>query len=71
VRAAQGLVSSLGPDANHQLATAGDPDRHVAVQQEREPAEHRFLGDRVLVGELVADAVREVLVVGHPSRKPH
>src|SRR5207244_4492646 len=38
---------------------------HVAVQEEREPAEHRLLRDRLLAGELLAEAVGEVLVVGH------
>jgi hypothetical protein len=51
VRAAQGVGGRIGADANHQLATAGDADRHVAMQQERQHAEHRLLGDRVLIGE--------------------
>jgi hypothetical protein len=34
----------------------------VAVDQEREPAEHRLVVDGVLVREQLADAVREILV---------
>ena len=51
------------------LAGAHDPYRHVAAQQERQPTEHRLLGDAVDVRELFADAVGEVLVEGHyPGR---
>lgn len=40
-----------------------------AAEQRRETAEHRLIGHAVLVGELLADAVREVLVVGHVHTK--
>jgi hypothetical protein len=39
-------------------------DGHVAVQEEGEAAEHLLLGDRVLAGEQLAQAVDETLVVG-------
>jgi len=68
-RAAQGVVGRVGADTKHQLSTTGDADRHVALQQEPQPAEHRLLGDRVLIGELLVDAAGGVLVVGHPSRE--
>jgi len=42
-------------------------DRHVAADQEGEPAEHLLLGQPGLVADQVADAARELLVVGHRS----
>ena len=41
-----------------------EPDGHVSAQQDGEAAEHRLLGFAFL-GELLADAVGESLVVGH------
>jgi hypothetical protein len=65
VRPGESVVARLRADAHHQLAAAGDTDCHVAAQQEREASEHRLLGHSVLVGELLADSVREILVIGH------
>ena len=65
MRLAPGLVA-LGVDAHHQAALAAGRDRHVAADQERQPAEHPLLGDVRLGGGIsLADAVGEVLVVRH------
>ena len=65
MRLGQRLLGPVGADADHQVPGAHDPDGHVAVQQEPEPAEHRLLGDPVDAGELFADPVGEVLIDGH------
>ncbi len=39
----------------------------MPVDQEGEPAEHALLGDRVLAGQELADAIRQILVVGHAA----
>ena len=58
---------SQGRPAPAAAMTAGG-HRHVAVDQEGEPAEHRRLGDLGLAGDQLADAVGEVLVVRHAVR---
>jgi hypothetical protein len=51
--------------AHHQSALAADGHRHVAVDQERQPAEHPLLINAALGGNEFADAVGQVFVVGH------
>jgi hypothetical protein len=38
---------------------------HVASDQEREPAEHLLFGETGFAGDQFADAIGEVLVIGH------
>ncbi|HJW67696.1 MAG TPA: NAD(P)-dependent oxidoreductase, partial [Gaiellaceae bacterium] len=59
------LVRPLGVRVNEDAALPARGDRHVAADQEREPAEHLLLGQAGLVSDQVADASRELLVVGH------
>src|SRR5207245_6095504 len=49
------------------LATAGEPDRDVAAQQKGEAAKHGLLAHVSLAGELLADPVGEIFVIGHRS----
>ena len=65
MRASRPGLVCLGVDAQHQAALAARRDRHVAADQERQPAEHPLLGDVRLGGDQLADAVGEVLVVRH------
>jgi hypothetical protein len=64
VRAPERVGELVATDPHHQ-PVAAQCDRHVAPQQERQPAEHRLLRHRVPARELLADAVREVFVVCH------
>ena len=50
---------------HEQAALTAGRHRHVPADQEREPAEHLLLGHGGLGGDQLADAVGEVLVVGH------
>jgi hypothetical protein len=70
VRPRQQYLALLGADANKQPALAGGGNGHVAAEQEREAAEHRHLGDAFLAREQLADAVGEILVVGHRAPAP-
>src|SRR5919198_1193147 len=65
LRARDELVRLLrvGPDQHPALAARGD--RHVAADEEREAAEHLLLGQTGLAGDLCADALGKLLVVGH------
>ena len=69
-----GLGQELGGvgrvDAEHQPALTARGDRHVAVDQEREAAEHPHLGDAPLGPDQLADPVGELLVVGHGDESP-
>jgi DNA-binding NarL/FixJ family response regulator len=67
VWARERLVGRVRADTHHQFV-ARNPDRHIAAEQEGEPAEHRLLGYGSLVRELLAHAVREVVVVCHYAR---
>ncbi len=67
MRSGERLVRCVRADPDHQLPTIGDPYRHVAVEQERQPAEHGLLGYAVLVTELLADSMGELVVIGHFS----
>ncbi len=53
--------------ARGQAALAAGRDGHVPADQEREPADHALLRHVRLVREQLAEAVGEVLVVGHQS----
>jgi len=58
--------------ANDQIV-ADDPDRHVAADHERDPAEHLPLGDAVAATQHTTDPLGELLVVCHldpPVRDP-
>jgi len=52
-------------DAHEQASLGGGGDRHVPVDEERKPAEHRHLAQPGLVHQQLADPAREFLVVGH------
>ena len=60
-------VGLRGIDADEDPALAARGDRHVAADQEGEPAEHLLLGQAGLVADQVADPIGELLVVGHRS----
>jgi hypothetical protein len=65
VRSSERLVRCVRADPDHQLPTIGDPHCHIAVEQERQAAEHGLLGYAVLVTELLADSMGELVVIGH------
>ena len=58
-------VGVLGIDSHHQPALTAGRDRHVAADEERQPAEHPLLGDLGLAGDQLADAVGEIFVIRH------
>ncbi len=66
----EGLFSFRRREPDQQAAPARNGDRHVAVEQEREAAEHCLLAHRAdrLAGEALTHAVREVFVVGHAPK---
>jgi hypothetical protein len=43
VRSSERLIRRILADTNHQFPAIGDSDRHVAVEQERQAAEHGLL----------------------------
>jgi hypothetical protein len=47
-----------------------NPSPATRTSQERKPAEHGLLSHATLLGELFADAMGEVVVVGHLSDSP-
>ena len=63
----QGLLGLRRVDAQQHPALAARADRHVAVDQERQPAEHPLLGQAVLARHPLADPVGQLLVVRHRS----
>ena len=56
-----------GIDVDQQAALAACRDRHVAADQEGEPAEHLLLRQPDLAVEQLADAIGELFVVGHDA----
>jgi len=52
-----------------ELSTVGDSYRHIAVQQERQPAEHGPLRYAMLSAELLADSMGEIVVIYHFSAR--
>ena len=52
-------------DEQPALTTGGD--RHVAAKQKRKPAEHLLFGEIPLIGNELAYALRELLVVRHDA----
>jgi hypothetical protein len=62
---AQQRVGLGGIAPEQQTAPAADADRHVAADQERQPAEHALLGDIGPGRDQLTNAVGEILVVGH------
>ena len=68
---ANGFASSAsvssGLDAQQQPAAPAHRHRHVAVDQEREPAEHALFADAVLAQDQLANPIGEILVVGHAA----
>src|SRR5947209_497093 len=63
----QQLVGVLRRYPHQQSAMSARGDRHVAVDQERQATEHSLFLDAALGAEQLADAVGEILVVGHFS----
>jgi hypothetical protein len=55
----------VGIAAQQQAALPAGRDRHVAADQERQPAEHLLLGHSRLGSDQLPDPVRKILVVGH------
>ena len=62
---AEQTVGLIRVDPEQQSALPAGGDRHVAVDEERESAEHLLLGDAGFGQDQLPDAVREVLVVRH------
>src|SRR5689334_21697426 len=60
-------VGSLRLDPQEQPALAARTDRHVAVDQEGDAAEHSLLGQAGLAGNDDTDPSSELLVVGHAA----
>src|SRR5581483_4389117 len=56
-------VGRIDPD--HEAALAARGHRHVAADEEREPAEHLLLGHAGLVSDQAPDPLRQRLVVRH------
>src|SRR5271156_905423 len=67
VGAFQQLFGVLRWHPHHQPTLAASGYRHVAVDQERKPAEHTFLLDALLAGNEFADPVGQVFVIGHAA----
>src|ERR1700682_435840 len=67
VVAGQQLLRLLRGYPDHQPAMAACGHRHVAVDQECQPTEQPLLLDAAFGGNALADAVGQVLVVGHGS----
>jgi cytochrome P450 len=65
VRATDEPVGLRRIDAREQSPGAARGHRHLAVDQEREPAEHALLGDAALALEQIPDPIGELLVVRH------
>src|SRR5690242_17454397 len=59
------LVGLCRVHAQKQAALAARAHGHVAVDEEREAAEHLLLGHALLVRHELADAVGQILVVRH------
>ena len=68
VVAFEGLLGGLVSEPDHELV-ADDADEHVPVEQERQAAEHFPLGHIGAARYGGADAVGEVLVVGHQASR--
>ena len=58
-------LALVGIDPHQQAALAAGTDRHVAVDEKGQPAEHALLGQAGFPGDEGADALGECLVVGH------
>ena len=58
-------AESVGSTRSHEAASPARGDRHVAVHEEGEAAEHLHLAEPGLVTDQFANAVRKRLVVGH------
>src|ERR1700677_513265 len=67
VGAFQQLFGVLRRHPHHQPTLAAGGYRHVAVDQEREAAEHAFLLDALLAANKFADPVGQVFVIGHAA----
>ena len=65
VRSGDEPVGLGGIDPDEQAALAARADRHVPVDEEREPAEHALLGDPAFSGHQLADAIGKMLVERH------
>src|SRR6266568_6635793 len=65
VRPAEGLAIALRPNTNHEIVL-DDPAQHLAVDKERQAAEHLLLADASPAAERAADALGQLLVVRHP-----
>jgi hypothetical protein len=52
-------------DAGEHSALTARRHGHVAIDEEGEAPEHLLLGQPGLVGQQLADALREIFVVGH------
>jgi hypothetical protein len=70
VRLAEQRIGFGWVDAQHQAALAARGHRHVAVDQERQAAEHALLDDAVLRQDELSDPVGEILIVCHPQIIP-
>jgi hypothetical protein len=66
VRPFQGVLGAVGAEPEHE-AVLDDPAEHVAVEHERQAAEHLPLGYRIGGREYRPDPVGQVFVVGHES----
>ena len=60
-----------GVDAQEETAVAARSDGHVAVDQERKPAEHALLTKAVLCVKQLAQAPDEILIEGHATSVAH
>src|SRR3954447_2082133 len=70
VRLCHARIGLIRVAAHQHAALTARGDRHVPADQERESAEHLLLDHAVLRGERLADAVGEILVVGHAQIIP-
>jgi hypothetical protein len=65
MRSARQLIRFAGLDAHEESALATRAHRHVAVDEERETAEHALLGQPTLVRKEAPHTVRQVFVERH------
>lgn len=64
-RVLEELVAIGGIDADHQTASAAGGDGDVAVNEERNAAEHSFFADALVRVEQNTDTAGQFLVVRH------
>ena len=67
MRLGEERVGVAGVDSDDQAALAAGRDRHVAGDEEGETSEHPLLGHVGVPRDQSADAVGEILVIGHPG----